>query len=221
MKIFSGRTLLVFGSAFLWGGSLAAAPATHVQTFHPGTQTVVVRPTSSVEVTHPRSSVGEMYPATTGQVAQPATSVAVSQLATAGEVRKPSTTVRVSHPTTTVAVNQPATSVPVTHPGEANWQQETGKYKNTVVSPVDTSAGAGKKAAASMKDSYQPAQAKDFKAAKLGGGDEGLGNKMNQAEKDAAAAALNIPKGEEVSLEHVLKSASNGTNLKQKVGKKL
>lgn len=206
--------ILVGMGAF--GNSALAAPVTQVKTFHPATQTEVSRPATSVVVARPGQTA----------VTQLSTSVAVSQQTTSTAVSKPATAVAVTKPATTVQVSRPATSVVGGHPGETDWRTETGRYGNRV-SSVENAADTGKKVASSsskatsMMSSYQPPQAKDLKAAQLGSGTEGLGNKINEAEKDAAAAALNIPKGEEVSLENVMKSTGNTGNLKQKIEKKL
>ena len=69
---------------------------------------------------------------------------------------------------------------------------------------------------------YQAPKAKDFKAAALGGGSAGLGNKTDEAAKDAAAASFQAPKAEQASLDSVLKSANsvNHANITKAVEKK-
>lgn len=173
-----------------------AAPVTRVQVSRPTTRTTVTRPTTSVAVSHPTTAVAVSHSTTTGTVSHPMTSVSVS------------------HPTTAVSVSQPHTSaVGVTAP--ADKKGISGGKKQAA-----TSAPAGGKKP-SMMSSYQPPQATDFKAAKLGGGEGGMGNKVNEAEKDAAAASFNAPKGEDVSLQSVLKGGNSSlkANLQQKVEK--
>ncbi len=222
MKLYLYHKWGVLGGVCLLASSMWAAPATHVQTFYPSTQTEVRHPATSGVVRQPGTTVAVSKPATSVRVTQQETSVPVKQNTTSVAVNKPATTTPVRQLTTTVTVDKPTTTVQVMHPGEPDWQNATGKYTNTFpAAPSRGSADVSKKAP-SMMDSYQPPQAKNLKAAKTGGGEEGLGNKVNQAEKDAAAAALNIPKGEEVSLENVLKSSEKDmSKLKQNVEKKV
>lgn len=166
---------------------------------YPRTEVKVSRPTTSVSVSRPSTSVAVFHPKTEVKVFRPSTSV---------QVTHPTTDVSVSRPQTTVTVNRPATS------GQSAGQAGGG----TSVKPgaAGTTTAGGKKAAAESSASaktsmsgYQPPKAKDFKAAPLGGGSGGLGNKTDEAAKDAAAAAFNVPKGDEVSLESVLKNAKS------------
>ncbi len=207
MERFLYHKLLISGGLCLLSIGLSAAPATRVEVQRPTTRTEVIRPSTKADVTHPSSSVGVNHPVASGAVSKPATSVTVVK------------------PTTTVVVTKPSTAVEARQPGETDWKAASQGYGHTVASrspePLKTSSSASA-ATSSMKSTYQPPQAKDFKTAKLGGGDEGLGNKINQAEKDAAAASLNIPKGEEVSLENVIKASNTDvSNLQKKVEKKL
>lgn len=225
MERFLYHKLVVSGGVCLLSIGLSAAPATRMEVRRPTTKTEVVYPSTKEAVTHPSSSVAVNHPTASAAVFQPTTAVSVTKPATTGAVSKPTTSVTVVKPTTTVIVTKPSTSVEVRQPGETDWKSASQGYGHTVASrspePLKTGSSASA-ATASMKSTYQPPQAKDFKTAKLGGGDEGLGNKINQAEKDAAAAALNIPKGEEVSLENVIKSSNTDvSNLQKKVEKKL
>lgn len=220
MKIY----LMVLCATGSLAGEVTAAPVTRVQVSRPSTQTGVLQLETSGTVRQLHSSVETFHPSSSVRVTQPATAVDVHKPTTTQTVNKPATEVFVDRPATTVAVEKPSTNLSVTRPGENNWQTATGRYANTVVPPAERPVVGGKQTAeksSSMKSSYQPPQAKDFKAAKLGGGEAGLGNKTNQAEKDAAAASLNIPKGEEVSLENVTKPSANTSSLKQKIEKKI
>ena len=67
-------------------------------------------------------------------------------------------------------------------------------------------------ASSTSMSGYQPPKATNFKASNLGGGENGLGNKTNEAAKDAAAASLNIPKGQETSLVEILKKSGELNN---------
>ena len=142
---------------------------------------------------------------------------------------RPTTTVVVKHPktnptaaarpTTSAAVSRPKTTVEVKHPQTPAPTEE--KDAQTAPKPtkqaLDNTATAAKKG--SMMSSYQAPKAKDFKAAKTGGGEAGLG-KTNQAEKDAAAAQFNKPgaltlenalKGSNISKSKISKSVENKT----------
>ncbi|MCQ2410897.1 MAG: hypothetical protein MJ053_05410 [Elusimicrobiaceae bacterium] len=179
-----------------------AAPVTQVQVVRPSTTTVVTRPVTTAGSTHPT------------------TTVAVSRPVTTATASHPTTTVEVIRPTTTVVVAHPRTPAPRAAVGEL-----TGFHSSAQLPAANPPGGktAAKEAApaGSMKDSYKPLQAKDFKAAQLGKGDNGLGNKVNEAEKDAAAASFKPPKAEEISLESVLKKEANVEDkVKDKLGKK-
>ena len=221
MKLYLYHKWGILGGVCLLASSIWAAPATRVQTFYPSTKTEVRHPATSGVVHQPGTTVAVTKPATSIHVTQQETFVSVKQNATSVAVSKPATTVPVRQLTTTVIVDKPTTTVQVMHPGEPDWQKATGGYTNTFPTPPSRGSADVSKNTPSMMSSYQPPQAKNLKAAQTGGGEEGLGNKVNQAEKDAAAASLNIPKGEEVSLENVLKSSEKDmSKLRQTIEKK-
>jgi len=163
--------------------------------------------------------VGAPVTQTTVPSTHPKTSVTVFRPTTkpSGVTRLP-TFSTVSHPKTTVTVTRPAT------PGSTTETVQAG----TAVTQVATSSAATVPAAKpakqgvdntkpSMMSTYQPKQAKDLKAAKLGKTD-GLGNKDNRAEKDAAAASLQVPKAKEASMESIQQMQNtSGSNLKSKL----
>lgn len=181
------------GIMVVMGGFVFAHPRTDVVVQKPITSTEVSHPTTSVPVTRNKTIVPTFKPVTSVQGAHSTTSVVVS---------KPSTDTRVFHPTT---------SVQVTHPGEmplattvpAGNSSSAGGKKTAAVNTVPSSSSS------TSMSGYQAPKAKDFKAAALGGGAGGLGNKTDEAAKDAAAASFQVPKGEAASLDSVLKSANN------------
>ena len=140
-------------------------------------------PTTQVTVSRPTTSV---------KVSRPTTSVSVSRPTTFVQVNRPTTSVSVSHPTTSVKVFRPATDVEVSRPGEKPVSVEIKGAGDTAKTPA---APTSSQAKTSMSD-YTPPQAKDFKApsaaSKLGGGDSGLGNQINESEKDASAKAFQV-----------------------------
>ncbi len=157
----------------LYGNPAAAAqPA--------ATQVQVSRPTTQVTVNRPRTQV---------TVSRPATSTAVSRPVTAVPVNRPETQVKVSRPTTEVAVNRPVTEAGVFRPVTAGSVVASSSNPGKTVAPAEGSSSSAK----TSMSGYKPPVAKDFKApaaaAQLGGGNSGLGNKTNEAEKDSAAAA--------------------------------
>lgn len=184
----------------------------------PRTETVVNRPTTAAG--------GSFRPVTSVDVSRPKTTATVFKPTTSVQVFHPKTEVAVFHPTTTVEVVRPVTDPSVLHPGEKG---EQAKLISTS-SPSKPSAG-GKKSAeensvpasssATSMSGYQPPKAKDFKAAQLGGGSAGLGNKTDESAKDAAAAAFQIPKGDAATLESILKGSNlNKADLTKAIQKK-
>jgi len=174
----------------------------------PVTQVQVVRPSTTAVVTRPVTTAGAVHPTTTVTVSRPVT------------------TATASHPMTTVEVIRPTTTVVVAHPQTPAPQAPAMEMKGFHTSPAPLAAG-GKAVAAegkqnpSMMSTYQPPKAKDLKAAALGKGDDGLGNKVNEAEKDAAAASFKPPKAEEISLESAMKKEANVEDkVKDKLGQK-
>ena len=179
---------------------------------------------STVGIAAPATRVSVTHPKTTTTVSQPKTAVSVSHPQTSVTVKHPSTNVDVSHPTTIVAVTHPQTSVSVSHPttvasSSVSSQGNSAKPVKTGNVSVNNKMASGNEAKPSMMDSYQAPKAKDLKATRLGGGEDGMGNKVNEAEKDAAAASFDVPKGEDVSMQSVLKGGNSGlkSKLKQKV----
>lgn len=190
-KQFLWTVLWVFTSGGAW-----AAPVTAVSVSHPKTNTTVTHPTTAVAVSHPRTVAPVTHPKTTVTVTRPQTSVPVS------------------HPTTNAPVSHPTTSVPVTHPQTTATSSDKSAAPEPTKQAVDNSATApAAQQKGSMMSNYQAPKAKDFKAAKLGGGEQGLG-KTNEAEKDAAAASLKPPKALE------FEDTAN-SNLKSKLTEKV
>ena len=150
-------------------------------------------PTTQVTVSHPKTNASVTHPRTAVSVSHPKTAVSVSRPQTASQVSQLKTEVTVSHPKTNVSVSHPSTSAVVTHPqaGASASDDKNASQPAKQASDNNASAQAGQKG--SMMSNYQPPQATDFKAAKLGGGEQGLG-KTNEAEKEAAAASFNPPK---------------------------
>ena len=186
----------VFGVILLGGQAAQAAPLTKTQ---------VSRPTTTQPVHQSFTQTAATHPTTTSAVDHPTTVTAAT---------KPQTTTVVEHPTTSNVVSHPQTDAPANSFAAANTSSQAS-------SSVKKSAGGADSAGnPSLMSTYTPPQATNFKEAKLGGGEEGLG-KPNQAEKDAAAKAFVLPKGEEVSLENVMKSDGKTVNIKKKVEKKV
>jgi len=190
------RFYFIVTIGILLAGAGNAAPVTQTAVSHPTTQVAVDKPRTSVVVTVPVSRTSVSHPRTEGSVQHPVTS---------GEVSHPVTQVTVAHPRTELL----------------DSSNNKGASANTQGA---SKALSGKSAAApmmenkpSMMSSYQAPQAKDLKAAKLGGGAAGLGNKTNEAEKDAAAAASQAPKREEASMESILNNKDS--SIKSKVTK--
>ena len=171
----------------------------------------------------PVTQVSVSHPTTQAETTRPTTAVAVNRPTTDSSVSHPQTTVSVDRPSTAVNVSHPVTEVTVFHPETENTSADTsagssgsGSQQRAVSAKTVAAGTASAGAKPSMMSTYQAPQAKDFKAAKLGGGEAGLG-KINEAEKDAAAASFKLPKGEEVSAKSVLEN--KGSNIKSKVNK--
>lgn len=163
--------------AGVWAGpALAAQPTTRVKVVRPTTQVTVSRPTTQTAV----------Y--------RPTTSAAVSRPVTTTVVTRPTTQVKVSRPTTEVGVSRPVTAGhAVTVPGAAGAVSN----KSVPASPAATSSATSSASAKTSMSDYKPPVAKDFKAASAAsaaaGSALGLGNQVNEGEKDAAAAAQQKP----------------------------
>lgn len=164
----------------------------------PRTEVSVEKPVTSVQVSRPTTSSSGFHPKTSVQVIKPATSVTVNH---------PKTESVSYHPVTQTVVSRPVTSVQALHPAE---QVSPNKGEQTP-SKSGKQAAVPSSASSTSMSGYQPPKATNFKASNLGGGENGLGNKTNEAAKDAAAASLNIPKGQETSLVEILKK-SGGVN---------
>lgn len=176
---------------YFWGGIFVLIPGGGFAQ-KPVTQTTVVRPTTSAFVTHPTTATAVTRPTTKVSVLRPTTSVAVQHATTQVPVSHPKTEESVVRPTTVVSVLHPTTQVAVEHP----TTPQTGLHPVTSGSVVTVPAKGAKKGASAdattSMTGYQPPKAKEFKPVKLGGGEAGLG-KLNEAEKDAAAAAFKPP----------------------------
>ncbi|MDD7501455.1 MAG: hypothetical protein PUK74_00260 [Elusimicrobia bacterium] len=183
MKRFLQICLLVLCAG---GAAVAATPSTQVTVSRPTTKTAVTRPTTAVQVSRPKTDT---------PVSRPQTQVNIS---------RPETRVTVSHPTTAVSVSRPSTTQAGQPTAVAGGKLSSGaKSGKTVTSSVS---------ATTSMSGYQPPKAKDFQAAQLGGGDSGLGNKVNEAEKDAAAKNSLAPKALSATAENVMSSANKNVD---------
>lgn len=184
MKRFLQICLLVLCAG---GAAVAATPSTQVTVSRPTTKTAVTRPTTAVQVSRPT---------TNAPISRPQTQVNIS---------RPETRVTVSHPTTAVSVSRPSTTQAGQPTAAAGGKLSSGATKSgkTVASSAS---------ATTSMSGYQPPKAKDFQAAQLGGGDSGLGNKVNEAEKDAAAKNSLAPKALSATAENVMSSANKNVD---------
>lgn len=183
MKRFLQICLLVLCAG---GAAVAATPSTQVTVSRPTTKTAVTRPTTAV------------------QVSRPTTNTPISRPQTQVNISRPETRVTVSHPTTAVSVSRPSTT-------------QAGQPTVAAGEKLSSGAKSGKTVASSASattsmSGYQPPKAKDFQAAQLGGGDSGLGNKVNEAEKDAAAKNSLAPKALSATAENVMSSANKNVD---------
>lgn len=183
MKRFLQICLLVLCAG---GAAVAATPSTQVTVSRPTTKTAVTRPTTAV------------------QVSRPTTNTPISRPQTQVNISRPETRVTVSHPTTAVSVSRPGTTQAGQPTAAAGGKLFSGaKSGKTVASSAS---------ATTSMSGYQPPKAKDFQAAQLGGGDSGLGNKVNEAEKDAAAKNSLAPKALSATAENVMSSANKNVD---------
>lgn len=167
------QMILLLPVLFLFETSWAQRPTTQVN---------VSRPTTAVSISRPQTDVSVQRPVTSSGVYRPATQVSVSRPVTQVNISKPVTQVEVSRPVTEAGVSRPATS-------SAPAAGSVSSAKKSAPEPAPSTA-----AKTTSMSGYKPPVAKDFKAPTAGNGDQGLGNKVNQAEKDAAAAATQAPK---------------------------
>lgn len=183
MKRFLQICLLVLCAG---GAAVAATPSTQVTVSRPTTKTAVTRPTTAV------------------QVSRPTTNTPISRPQTQVNISRPETRVTVSHPTTAVSVSRPSTTQAGQPTAAAGEKLSSGaKSGKTVASSAS---------ATTSMSGYQPPKAKDFQTAQLGGGDSGLGNKVNEAEKDAAAKNSLAPKALSATAENVMSSANKNVD---------
>ena len=183
MKRFLQICLLVLCAG---GAAVAATPSTQVSVSRPTTKTAVTRPTTTVQVSRPT---------TNAPISRPQTQVNIS---------RPETRVPVSHPTTALSVSRPGTTQAGQPTAAAGEKLSSGaKSGKTVASSAS---------AATSMSGYQPPKAKDFQTAQLGGGNSGLGNKVNEAEKDAAAKNSLAPKALSAAAENVMSSANKNVD---------
>ena len=168
--------------------------------------------TDSPSVSRPKTVVSVSHPKSDAVVSRPVTSVSVA---------RPHTEVSVTHPTTSVSVSHPVTEVSVSHPASpgASARNVSGTVSaNAKASDSGTkraTAGNGSSARAAGGSNPSPLPpAKDLKAAALGAGEAGLGNKFDDAEKAAAAASFTPPKAEDASMESVLKGPGGAVSSK-------
>ena len=191
MKRFLQICLLVLCAG---GAAVAATPSTQVTVSRPTTKTAVTRPTTAVQVSRPTTNT---------PISRPTTQVTVTRPTTSVQVVRPVTEVPVFHPTTPAA--QPA--VQADKSGSFSAGSNGAKNGSSGAKKTATSA-----AAATSMSGYQPPKAKDFQTAQLGGGDSGLGNKVNEAEKDAAAKNSLAPKALSATAENVMSSANKNVD---------
>ncbi len=174
--------------------------------------TVWGRPVTQESVSHPQTTVSVSHPKSDAVVARPATRVTVARPRTEISVPHPTTSVAVSHPVTETSVSHPAnlggTSPHVSGTAFANAKAQNAGTKRGTAGNVSSTQAAG----GSNPSPLPPA--KDFKAAALGTGETGLGNKFDDAEKAAAAASFTPPKAEEASMESVLKGPGSAVSSK-------
>lgn len=201
---------------FLLCGDLSfARPTTSVVVDKPKANTEVTKPNSKVQVTRPSSAKFVTKPIGGKSVIHPKSSTAVTKPTEEPLITKPTSSVSVTHPSTTVEVVHPTTNVDVVHVGETNpfgnAKKEERKGGNSKMVATSSSTPT------SMSD-YKGPVAKDFKATQLGKGDGGLGG-INEAEKDAAAASLKLPKSPEASEKGMSEAKVNLGNLNKKVEK--
>lgn len=209
----------------LLSAALYAAPVTQVTVQHPVTAGNVQMPHTNVAVSKPTTHSTVSHPTTTVQTNLPRTQVAVLKPTTHSVVTHPTTAVEVTHPTTTAKVNHPVTDVSVTHP-------TTVPVMASATAGDNKSSKGGKMGSSSASGSYEASykNVKDFaaanippadipKAAKLSGGEAGLGlGDAKSAEKEALAAKEK-PKAEsaEASIEDVLKKTQLPSGLDSKL----
>lgn len=137
------------------------------------------------------------------EVVRPTTKIAVFRPVTQTVVPQLKTTTVVSRPTDNTVVTRPTTTVRVLRPGEVPLGgAEPKKDDAPAAAPAKTATGGNSvpsSASATSMAGFQGLQAKDFKAPALGGGEQGLGNNINEAQRDAEVAAFQKPKAEDAS----------------------
>lgn len=183
MKRFLQICLLVLCAG---GAAVAATPSTQVTVSRPTTKTAVTRPTTAVQVSRPT---------TNSPIFRPQTQVNIS---------RPETRVTVSHPTTAVSVSRPGTTQAGQPTAAAGGKLSSGAKSGKMV--------ASSASATTSMSGYQPPKAKDFQTAQLGEGNSGLGNKVNEGEKDAAAKNSLAPKALPATAENVMSSANKNVD---------
>ena len=201
------------GYVLLLSTALYAAPVTQVTVHHPVTADHVQKPYTHVTVSKPTTHSVVTHPTTTAEVNLPRTQVPVLKPTTHSMVNHPVTTAVVNHPVTTAQVTHPVTDVSVTHP-------TTVPAMASASAPENKPGKGGKMGSSSGSGSYEASykNVKDFaaanvakadipQAAKLSGGQAGLGmSDSNAAEKEALAAKERAKgEGTDLSAEDVLK----------------
>ncbi len=177
----------------------------------PKTEVAVFRPVTSVKISRPQTEQSVSRPQTQVRVSHPDTDITVTRPATQTTVFRPVTETNVVRYQTTINKAGSQSSDDISHTGSSNNGNTTAK----------TLALPSAQAQTSMSD-YKPPQAKEFKtpsqASSLGGGERGLGNKINEAQKDASAAVNQVSKAidpSSVSTKDILdgKAAVSGNSL--------
>ncbi len=138
------------------------------------------------------------------EVVRPTTKIAVFKPVTKTVVPQLKTTTVVSHPTNTTVVSHPTTTVQVRRPGEVplgdgDDKKDGGAPTAAAPSKAATANAVPSSASKTSMDGFKGLQAKDLKASALGGGEQGLGNNINEAQRDAEVAAFQKPKAEDAS----------------------
>jgi len=198
----------------------------------PQTGAAALRPGTVAQVQKPQTLSGAVQPGTEVSANRPATQAGALRPATQAEAVRAQTTVQTLHPQTTAEVQRPQTDVQVLHP---QTQADVLHPQTAEFSAANQPGLAGKSAASSSAkggtsmSNFSPKQAKDFasaqKAAKLGGGENKLGNDTNAAEKDAAnkASLLGKQNNQNLDVDPNLKRsnvAAVGSAVEKKVDKK-
>lgn len=185
----------------------------------PQTKGAVSRPQTKTVVSHPQTSnlTSAQPPKTTTVINRPVTRESGGKQTSDNiPIKQLQTKVTVPHPQTQVSVNRPSSNT------SSEETKEAGGGKNL----KDSSALQGQNTISSSSaptsmSNFQMPKAKDFKAANLTKGEEGVG-KPDDAEKNVVAASLQVPKTQETSAENLQEMVNKAASLnKNELGKKI